>query len=233
MKNNRPMICRVCTLLLLISLLSGIAQAQEKLWVLRTSPLTLLQPNYPALHIGVEYKTTTRWSFLTDYGFKTPDILSTRNQLKTNIRQYKTRAEARYYFNGFFDRMYVATEFFYIAKSFTKTNDWYSNPEGNFNYSSAHIKTDELGIFFKIGHNTKIRFAFPKEIEEKIFLDLFMGVGPRWLWVKYFPVDATPIAIDTNMNQGQWATPIDQIEGHFLKSNFILGARLGYIISKK
>ena len=212
-------------------LISCIVSGQEQLCVVKVSPLSLLSPNYPALHVGLEFKSSCHWSFSADYGFKTPDILFKWNYSKIHIRQYKYRAEVRYYLGQYFNRTYLASEFHFIPKSYIRTDNWYSNSAGNFAFTSANVKTKDFGAVLKMGYNRDIKLGYNKDVVKNLLLDIFIGLGPRWLQVKYSPTDANLVPFPGGLDE--WIVPNDQSEGTFLKLYFITGLRLGYIISRK
>lgn len=207
--------------IVILTSLSLVSFGQGKRLFLKVAPLSLLDPSYPTILLGAEVKPLAHWSGTMEYGIKTPSILIHWNDDLHNLKISKVRTELRYYLKNY-KGFYFGLEYLHTQKVYTKNNSWYSNANGTYHFTSSQVKIGANGYAFKSGYNISL--------SKRLFLDLFIGLGERWVDVKHHAPDAV---FSTDEPFTEWGSSTDLREGTERKIYGTLGFKLAYSIGKQ
>lgn len=200
-------------------------QLHSERLLIKTSPLTLLDPSTSVLMLGLEFRPVPRIGLELDYGFKfTPLQLFYWNQNKANIRYQKFKLEGRYYIpRSERQQWYVAAEAFYVPQSYDLKSGTYERGDERRAYDQAHIEREVRGAALKAG--------MMQRLGQRFWLDMALGLGVRQREVRYQTLnDRTANPMFDAPNQNFLAATPDP--GHKTRIAPAGAFRIGYTLLK-
>lgn len=171
---------------------------------------------------GIQVKLGKRFGFMSDVGF----ALSGRgNNQYDEMHFFKLASELKYYSKHSVSGRYFSFQAGYVHREF-QANDsgWYWRKDSSdaTGYGSAHVNSPVFFGAIKLGRELKIG--------EKFFLDVFFGIGARYIHTNY---DAKNV-----YTMGRFVDKRDTIfdlagyswehEGDQVKLHATTGLRIGY-----
>lgn len=192
----------------------------EKYKCATTMSLTFF-PYSVGIQPGFQLRLGRKFEFISEAAIS---IGSGGNNQYDEMHFFKLSAEVKYFPRKAFAGSYFSFQTGYVQRKFqAKDSGWYWR-DGNINrtgYSNADIKSPVIFSNLKMGREIKVKGNF--------FLDLFVGVGARYIHTSYDAKNAYPL--------GPLTTPRDNIfelagyswenEGDQIKFQATAGLRLG------
>jgi len=220
---------------LFISLLLVLnAHAQKDKFILKWSPLSLVDINFPTMQAGIESRLSARISWYNEFGINFFNYAVHVDTGFLSPNGFKAKTELRYYFRNnnkksrpvaLSDVYYFAVNAFYVKDVHNLAIRYYYN-----NDSSQH-RNDNFGVK-KTVFGVNLIFGFQEAISKKFLFDIYGGPGIRFRHVInvnkefVFGRDFIPSRGDYNFNQGTIET---EAKGGFsVAPNVSLGIRLCY-----
>jgi len=190
----------------------------KKSLIIKTALLSWMDPFYPVIQVGCEYKINNKIGLQIDFGsnFYIQDF-GMKGRNLNNRQTVKIKSEFRYYPHG--KQFYIGVEYFYLYSIFNEFNNKYKSLDGTwFNYNSARISKSIHIPDFRIGI----------ERGEKIYWDFYCGIGWRFGNVKYSNIENKTIIPENPFIES--FIPINLNEGSFTTLHLNMGVKIGYKI---
>lgn len=193
---------------------------QEKFIALKLAPLSVIDPNYSSLVMGLEVKPFQNWGAVVEYGIKTPSLIGSEDLKSENIQLFKFRSELRLYTKNF-EGLYFGVEYFTSQKKYTSYNSYYLHNQDLYDYESSNVDVKVYGYCLKSGSNI--------HLTKRLFLDVFFGLGQRWVNVNHQSENEELLGKFPKENVLLFDR-IDEHEGITKKYHLAAGFKVGYRI---
>jgi hypothetical protein len=187
-------------------------------YVVKLSPLALLELPHPSLQVAVEYRIAPHTSLQHELGWLPPFPGSGLFDNGSHSFGFKAKSEARYYFEEIahtYNRkqlQYLAFEVLYRSR-IIRQESWYRFNGGSFSqWLEADQYRNQMAFHFKYGR----QIAFPRN--DFIFMDYYAGLGLR----RYF-------ARQQIVTQELHGTPDNLRDSYnFILPSLTLGLKIGF-----
>ncbi len=208
-----------------ILLLHTLSTAQEdidkKSVVIKFSPLCLVDPNYPAIQLGVEFRIKNTLSYQQEIGYITRDTNRAPTDSIPSGSGIKIRSEIRNYFllnieNRTMSGLYTALEPFYTYTYFYRRGTFIDDHGNN---CSEVYKIDKhvIGINGKIGYQ--------KIFSSGITIDIYIGIGAKYRKITHLEKDCDSKTIKYSAG---YLFAGAEMEGEKIVPNLPISIKFGY-----
>ena len=193
---------------------------EKKTIVIKFSPLCLVDPNYPAIQVGAEFRINNAFSYQQEIGYIVRNLYKDPSDNIPSGSGIKIRSEVRKYAllnkdDANMDGLYVALEAFYTYTYFYR-NGTFELDNGDECQDIYKINKHVLGMNGKIGYQ--------KIFSSGITIDMYVGIGLKYRKINY---------LDKNCD-GIIKYPADylfasaEMEGEKIVFNIPMSIKLGY-----
>jgi hypothetical protein len=198
--------------------------AFDKQWIIKASPLALLEPETFVVQGGAEYFLSPRWSIQSEIGINPGVVgLPAGRFSHEDFKLWRSKNEIKYHFPKF----YLGSEFFFVGKDFLRNNNSYNSGTERIYYDQAKVNFWVYGFGVKIGNKN--------HLTKNLLLDKFIGLGGRHRYR-----EITPTGNFYSMSPDGYVPGGNVFGGERYSFNgwdkvphLSLGVKLGYALTKK
>lgn len=198
-------------------------QPCEHFFAIGLTPTYLLDPITPSIGLSVEASLLPRVNVEVLYGYDLgvenkahPDPLATHHEYKLTLK-YLSKEKTK---SGV--HSYWGLDFFGSYNAYQKADDVFAEGRNYFYYEQADVIRQVAGL--------RLNYGFKQQLRKRIWLDIYAGIGTRYVDVAYRPVNSMLIDEANIPRERFWS--IDQNAGRKNTPAFIVGLKLEYNLGK-
>lgn len=215
---------RILIFSLLILSLESFGQTQtlkKKTVVVKFSPLCLVDPNYPAIQFGAEFRINNSLSYQQELGYITRDIYKNPSDTITSGKGFKIRGEIRKYAlidreDANMDGLYTAIEVFYTYTYFYRQGTFIGD-QGDECKDIYKVNKHVIGMNGKIGYQ--------KIFSSGITIDIYIGIGAKYRKITHLEKDCDSKTIKYHAD---YLFAGAEMEGEKIVPNIPMSIKFGY-----
>lgn len=200
-----------------------------KKWQVKFAPLHLINPDNPALQVGIQYDFTEKWAGGIEFGLPCRILGWDLQDDKKNSRYWKLRSEVKFFYKE--DEKhpsYLSAEHTYIPQKYERFNDIYvprvrTYQGEQYDFDRALVR--HLTHIFTLKWGKELRF------KSGFMFEYYVGGGIRLHHIKYLSIDNKTKVLEKIWREEPLnALTIDNdFEGLQGNPQFSLGFKIGYM----
>jgi len=205
--------------------------------VFKYAPTSLLNPVYPAIHIGAEFELKDRLRFQPEFGLLLKHHLLNKNEETFGWRSFDSenkgffiKAELRRHLKHY-PAIYGAAQIQLIKNNYTRTDKFETDTStraGNRNGSCSKCVIETYKIN-KTAVGLNLKLGYQKEVSKKILFDLYGGLGINYIRNRH----SKNSELHNNPAEVGW-TYLPHYSGNYIYPfpTIAVGVKVGYRVGK-